>query len=339
MYQLIDLVCEALRQNKTVALAVVVHQQGSAPRGAGSRLLADGTGLMAGTIGGGLVESRVLDACRKALLTGEATVLDFKLTGELAAKSEMICGGAVRVFLEPITPRELIFFEKLQELLKKGCVLVTDVHSKDNLRHSLISMGEFFGKRLPEEVEKKSLALAEHREKEPQLQTIAGEEYLLEYIPPPLRMIIAGGGHVSRPTAQVAAIAGFSVTVIDDREEFSTPERFPFAESVRTVPHYNNCFADLIPDDYTYIVIVTRGHLHDASVLQQALQTKAGYIGMIGSKRKREEVYTALRQQRVSEEAIESVHCPIGLPIKAETPEEIAVSIVAECLAHRRGAL
>ena len=105
------------------------------------------------------------------------------------------------------------------------------------------------------------------------------------------------------------------------------------------VPEFADCFRDILMDENAYAVILTRGHAHDAVALEQALATGAGYIGMIGSRRKRDAVYDALRRKGVSDAALARVHCPIGLPIGAETPGEIAVSIVGECVAHRRNAL
>ena len=172
--------------------------------------------------------------------------------------------------------------------------------------------------------------------RESSVQCMDGREYILEECRPSRRMFIAGGGHVALPTAQIAAATGFEVTVIDDRPEFSRPDRFPWAARTRLAPEYTNCFADYAPDARDYIVIVTRGHRYDGAVLAQALKTRAGYIGMIGSARKREQVYAALYEQGKNEKDLTRVSCPVGLSIGAETPEEIAVSIVAECIAHRR---
>ena len=164
-----------------------------------------------------------------------------------------------------------------------------------------------------------------------------GRQYYCERCRACERMIIAGGGHVSLPTAAIAAMTGFAVHVIDDREEFARPERFPMA-SVHVIPGYAECFAGLHVTPRDYIVVVTRGHLFDRIVVSQALKTRAGYIGMIGSSSKRRQVYEKLREEGFDEGDLERIHSPIGLSIGAETPEEIAVSILAECIAHRRGA-
>ena len=340
MKELLTLLCDRLEQGRPVALARVIAHQGSTPRGAGSWLIADQDGLMAGTIGGGLSEGQTLEACCAALHDGKARLLDFALTGELAAKSDMICGGSLRVLIEPLLPpaEYLPFFLAVRDALSDdGAVLITDITDPSHPRRMARIGSAHIGAPLPEAISAQLLAAVSPKQ-EATIHTLEKQKYFIESCLPPLRMMIAGGGHVSRPTAQIAALAGFEVTVLDDRPEFSQPERFPWAAQVAVVPDYLNCFAGFTPNPSTYIVIVTRGHLHDATVLSQALATKAGYIGMIGSRRKRAEVYAALRAQGVSEEALARVHCPIGLAIGAETPEEIAVSIVAECIAHRRKA-
>ena len=104
------------------------------------------------------------------------------------------------------------------------------------------------------------------------------------------------------------------------------------------MPDFAHCFDELAPGTRDYIVIVTRGHLHDGTVLAQALRTEATYIGMIGSSRKKEQVFQRMREEGFTQTDLERVHSPIGLAIGAETPEEIAISIIAQCIAHRRGA-
>jgi xanthine dehydrogenase accessory factor len=144
-----------------------------------------------------------------------------------------------------------------------------------------------------------------------------------------------GGGHVAVPTAHLAVLAGFRVVVIDDRPEFANAERFPEAHNVFVIKDFNNAFEGLEIDEDSFIVIVTRGHQYDRAVLEQALQTSADYIGMISSRRKRDAIYEYLMSQGVKKERLEQVHSPIGIDIGGETPEEIAVSIVAELIKVR----
>jgi xanthine dehydrogenase accessory factor len=132
-------------------------------------------------------------------------------------------------------------------------------------------------------------------------------------------------------------MAGFRVEVLDDRAEFARSDRFPEASGVHVLPSFYQAMTGFPIDSAAHIVIVTRGHLHDKTVLAQALKTPADYIGMIGSRRKRDTIYKELRKEGFSDADLARVHCPIGLDIGAETPEEIAVSIVAEMISVRRG--
>jgi xanthine dehydrogenase accessory factor len=336
--ELLQLLCDCLEKDRPIALASIIDSQGSTPRGAGARLIADKDGLVAGTVGGGLLEGRTLEACRACLLEDTARILDFTLTGDLAAESDMICGGRLRVLIEPLLPpaEHRRFFQAVREAwIKDGAVLITDFTEAARPRRTAIIGPRHLGEPLPESME---LLAAWPPNQETATISRGRRSYFLERFLAPRRLIIAGGGHVSRATAQAAALAGFEVSVLDDRPEFSQPERFPWAARVATIADYRDCFAEGAPEARTSIVIATRGHLYDAAVLSQAVATKAGYIGLIGSRRKREQIYAALRAQGVGEEALARVHCPIGLDIGAVTPEEIAVSIVAECIRQGRKA-
>lgn len=146
-------------------------------------------------------------------------------------------------------------------------------------------------------------------------------------------LYIFGGGHVGQALAQGAALLGWPVTVLDDRAEYADPARFPDAVCI-TVPGFDS-LPDLPVGPADGIVIVTRGHLGDADVLRWAVQQNAGYIGMIGSKRKRDMLYQTLQEEGVLQARLQQVHSPVGLDIGAETPGEIAVSILAELIAIR----
>ena len=137
------------------------------------------------------------------------------------------------------------------------------------------------------------------------------------------------------PTAHLAALVGFRVVVIDDRLEYANKERFPEAEKTLVIKNFTRAFDGLEIDADSYIVIVTRGHQYDRAVLEQSLRTSAGYIGMISSRRKREAIYEYLTAQGFTKERLAQVHSPIGIDIGGETPEEIAVSIVAELIKVR----
>jgi len=156
------------------------------------------------------------------------------------------------------------------------------------------------------------------------------------HLPVP-RLFIFGAGHISKSLAQVAALAGFSPTVIDDRAAFANAERFPEAEAVHS-GEYEEIFPRLPIDASSYIVIVTRGHKDDTRVLRLAAAAPARYVAMIGSRRKVASVVRELEREGVQRAALERLHAPMGLDIGAVSPGEIAVSVVAEMIAVRSNA-
>jgi xanthine dehydrogenase accessory factor len=160
-------------------------------------------------------------------------------------------------------------------------------------------------------------------------------DIFIEPVLPPASLYIFGAGHVALSLYRTARNAGFDVNVVDDRETYANRERFPEAKEV-IAEDYDRAMAHLTPNETSYIIIVTRGHHDDMRVLRWAVQTRARYIGMIGSKRKTITIFRELVKEGVSEQLFEHVHAPVGLDIGAITPGEIAVSITAELIAVRR---
>ena len=160
-------------------------------------------------------------------------------------------------------------------------------------------------------------------------------EIFIEPVIPPAELYIFGAGHVAVSLYKVARIAGFDVTVVDDRDAYANRERFPEAQQV-IAEDFDKATAQLSPSETSYVVIVTRGHRDDMRVLRWAVQTPARYVGMIGSKRKTIAIFEELQKEGLPAHLFERVHAPVGLDIGAVTPEEIAVSITAELIAKRR---
>jgi len=149
-------------------------------------------------------------------------------------------------------------------------------------------------------------------------------------------LVLCGAGHVSKAVASVADLAGFRTIVVDDRADFACAEHFPTAAECRAGP-WEEVLAGIETGENSYVVIVTRGHKMDGACLEWALGTPSRYVGMIGSKRKIRAIYDDLKENGVGDDALERVHAPIGLDIGAQTAEEIAVAIVGELIAVRRG--
>ena len=340
MNDLLETLLTRLAAGESVVRAAIVAQEGSAPRAAGALMLVFADKTIAGTVGGGLVEARVMDAAAVVLAEGLARVMDFNLTGEMAAGADMICGGRLRIFLERLDPDQAGLFSSLRNCLAAGerCLLATPLDAPANGGGKILLAGD--GSAVSPDKTPPGDQAALHRAGEnllaPACVDAGGRRYVLEPCQGRPRLFLMGAGHVSRATAAIAGLAGFSVTVLDDRPQFANWERFPGVHEV-AVADMEDCFADRTITPRDLVVIVTRGHLHDATVLAQTLGTGAGYVGMIGSRRKRDAIYDRLRAQGATDADLARVHCPVGLDIGAETPEEIAVSIVAELIAVRAG--
>ncbi len=146
---------------------------------------------------------------------------------------------------------------------------------------------------------------------------------------------VFGAGHISKSISKVATVAGFNTVIIDNRPQYANSERFPEAAEIYS-ESFEFAFERIIPNEFSYVVIVTRGHLEDQNVLRWAVQTKARFIGMIGSKFKKKNLFQNLRDEGISEDQLSRVFSPVGIDIHAILPEEIAVSIVAQMIAVRR---
>ena len=342
MLELIHTIAGIVRSGGKAVCATIVGHAGSAPRGAGSKMLVWPDGAIAGSVGGGVLEADVMRRASGLFESGEAAIMEFDLTGEQAAGAGMICGGAVTVLLELIGPgaEAAEVFEQAASVLEKGrrAVLLTilDKSGQDpSVQSRLLLTRDNLagtGPEAPADV----LDFAQSCESASIVES-GGLLYAVEPLVPPSAAVIIGAGHVGLYTAELAAKVGFRTVIMDDRADFANRRRFPDAAEIRVVKDFTHCFDGLEIDESSFIVILTRGHVHDKQVLAAALTTGAGYVGMIGSRRKRDVIYRALVQEGLPRAELERVHSPIGLSIGAETPQEIAVSIVAQMIEVRAG--
>lgn len=287
------------------ALALIVERNGSAPRGVGAMLLLRPDGSCCGTVGGGSLEQQVIDALSQTDQDGLACTCLFQLLPE---RDGMPCGGSLTVLLAKLSNSEVPVFTAAAASLEagRGC----------SLQVGLTDAGQAcWTVDLP-------------------LNDVV-QRYSIPLQPAP-GLLICGAGHIGQALAPMAVTTGFKVTVLDDRAELLAADRFPAAVQTVPVAGFHNCLQCQQITPATSVLIVTYGHQQDRIVLEQALTTDSGYIGMVGSRRKREELFGQLRAAGISDAELERVHCPVGLPINAETPAEIAVSILAEMIAVRR---
>lgn len=338
MNEILDTLLEVLDRGQEAVFCGIVDSSGSAPRTSGARMLVLPDGSIRGSVGGGPVEGVTLSRARRMLEDGESQVLlPFNLNSSTAAEAGMVCGGAVQVLLQRVAPGQREFFAEVRTLHqnRKRPALVTVMRPEAEAVLAFWSVET--GLRGAELSESVSAELGRKAGKARQVFSLEedGARVFVEPLVAPTVLHLVGAGHVAQATAKVAAFAGFEIVVMDDRAEFANAARYPEAREVRVLDGFDGCLGALGPDDY--VVIVTRGHLHDRDVLAQALRTEAGYVGMIGSKSKRAAVYRSLLNSGYTQADLDRVFSPIGLGIGADTPEEIAVSIAAELIKVRAG--
>lgn len=307
---------DLLRQGGSGALATVAATRGSTPVPAGAKMLVGEDGRLAGTIGGGCVEADVIGAAGEARRTARPLLLTHHLNADLAGDIGLSCGGTVEILVEPLVayPAYLAVLEAAA-ITERG-IVTTAVAWPSHPDKTFA----------PLDVGARATAGAE---------LSPDRSRVIERLVPAPRLLVFGAGHVGSAIARAAQAAGFRVTVVDDRSEFADPARFP-ADLAVWVADPDSAVArfGLAADDA--VVIATRGHRQDAEIVARVATAPADYVGLLGSRRKKEVVTKGLAAAGVPAEALARVRVPIGLDIGARTPEEIAVSVVAELIAWRR---
>jgi len=305
-------------------------------------------GSIVGTIGGGLFEAGVLEFANTALKTRTSHRAMFSFTGSDAASKEMICGGLADVLVEYIDASNRID----EEVFRRLVTMTRDRDSGYLLTGLIVSPGSQIVGTLPHLLlDERGASLGEILSQETVLQAMPEKRLIkpaqvlevqgcdcpvfLERLHTRGTIYLFGAGHVGECVAHLGAYVDFRVVVLDDRSEFANAQRFPEADQIMVVGSFADVFEELALDEDSYVVIVTRGHAHDKTVLSRSLRTRAGYIGMIGSRRKTNLIYQALMMEGFTREDLQRVNSPIGLPIGGETPQEIGVSIVAEMIQMR----
>jgi xanthine dehydrogenase accessory factor len=297
--------------------------------------------------------------------TGNAVFARFTLTEEMAGAEGLNCGGTVQILVEPVGGAQTLqvhraaleALERQQETALATLVADPLAESREQGPRTVEILGKglvgwtgvregsgWLGASPPASllapvVEAARALLGTDRAALSWVtDPVTGQRLALfvESVTAQPVLYLFGGGHVGQAVASVARTAGFRIVVIDDRQEFSSPERFPFAERTLVRP-MENALEDLPIDRGAYIVAVTRGHQHDERVIEQAIATPARYIGMIGSRRKKAILWRRLKARGARDADLDRVHSPIGLAIGADSPGEIAVSVVAEMIRVRRG--
>ncbi len=341
MTDLVDIIAGLLGQGEDIVLARVISVKGSSPREVGASMVIRRSGEIAGTVGGGLIEAAAIQKASGLFSTKGFVTLAFDMTGDDVKTSDMVCGGKTELMVEfiPASAEMIRVFSDIMNNRRNSrtSYLITDVPGREgdagSMGRWLLSGGSFnaFGRCDLSEIpatlkdEVGSLTLSA-------LVELDRKRFWVDVIRSKGVVYIFGAGHVGKEVSDLALRCGFMSVALDDRVEFANQDRFKKPAEVVVLKSFEGCFNGLRMDDNSYVVIVTRGHKYDKLVLEQALKTGAGYVGMIGSTRKRDAIYKALMEEGFSAGQLEKVHCPVGLKMEAETPAEIAVSIVGELI-------
>ncbi|SPF40665.1 Xanthine and CO dehydrogenases maturation factor, XdhC/CoxF family [Candidatus Desulfosporosinus infrequens] len=317
-------------------LATIIRTEGSTPRGLGTQMLVMETGQIVGTIGGGTAERLVVPRALTLLRAdsdNQAEIQRLMINQETSSAQLAVCGSCIEVLLEPV--QEKTFWQIALDLQMSGkeAVIVTSLvppFPKSILDVSGNVLWGQFNSELLHSAEKLQEIYSG-----PQAKVVEINEkysWLVQPILQTKRLLILGAGHVAREVAYYAKPLDFQVTVIDDRAAFARPEFFPGVYEV-ICSDFRTGIKNYKPNCDTYVVIATWSHQNDAACLQDILNYAAKYVGMLGSKKKVTTIVNHLQQEGYTAQTLARLRAPIGLNINAQTPSEIAISILAEIIA------
>lgn len=331
MKEMFQRIAEKIEAGESLVMVTVIAASGATPRGAGARMLVGQEGRICGTIGGGAVEYRSQQIAQQVLQSGSSRAQDFSLTRDDVQNLGMICGGDVHVFfsfLQGADETVLALAKKAERYFAQGRNLWLLLDISQDGKMGLYTQEEgFFGIEDPH-------WRPEQTDRQAKRVSIGTKELFAEQINSASKVYIFGGGHVAQQLVPVLSKVGFRCVVLEDRPEFADPVLFPTAAEVLLVD-FEQISQAITVEEGDYACVMTRGHAHDTVIQAQLLKTPACYIGVIGSAAKKAQVYETLYRQGFTPDDTARITSPIGLPIMAETPEEIAVSIAAQMILQR----
>ncbi len=306
-----ETVLDAFEKGNNTVLVVIIDRKGSAPNSPGAKMFAT-LDEVSGTVGGGISEHNLLNHARKLLkegvLTTETLHLEHNLSAEEDNRSGMICSGSQTFAIVPLSAADKSTIKEIivaYDEAKLGVLTITEKGINFEEGRSLV---------------------------EDRVYSKENDTWLYqENIAKQDKLFIIGGGHVSLALSQVMETLGFHVTVYDDRENLPTMNNNTFAHN-KQILSYDNIAENIPEGDNIYVTVMTFGHVSDENVLERIISKKCRYIGMMASIKKAETIFTNLENKGFSKELLDTVHSPIGIKIKSNTPEEIAISIAAEII-------
>lgn len=338
MQEIADAVTAWLEQDKTIALATVTRTWGSAPRREGAKMAITSEQAIAGSVSGGCVEGAVIEHSQKVLKSGKAKLLDFGVADDVAWDVGLTCGGSIQVFVESLNVE---WWRVASQLLdeERAFTTITIIDGEQAGAKALFTFDGTMQYHSDTLSEKQQSEFAQIARQTQTTQTIETQDttVLVDVVASRPHLIIIGGVHVAIPLTQIAHTLGFRVSIIDPRRVFATEERFP---DVNAIMHSypDRSLPELGLDKNTYLAVLTHDPKIDDKALITALPSDAPYIGVLSSRKTHQKRIERLKAAGLSDELIERIYTPIGLNIATRTPEEIALSIMAQIIAVRNGA-
>jgi len=331
-------ICKIINCGANIVLVTILNKNGTSPRDSGVKMIIKDDFSIIGTIGGGLFEAMTIKLSREVFESRAFVIKDFNHKNGNQLNSDMICGFDLEVLIEYIDASDenvLMHFNMVREYLdlSRNFIIVTKFIKYSTIRRDILFEEDYY--KLDCIFREKFSA---SRFSKLKFLTIEEDDELIVICPMfnVESVFIFGAGHIGQKLSQITKMLNFNTVILDDREEFANRERFPEVDNIIVLESFRNVERYINIRENSYIIIVTRGHVDDMEVLGEVLRSNAKYIGMIGSKKKRDATYKELIKRGFKEEELKKVHSPIGIDIKADTPEEITVSIAAELVKVRK---
>ena len=313
------------------ALATVVSTWGSSPRPVGSHLGVNSKGEMVGSVSGGCVEGAVINEGQEVMAAGKSKLVEFGVTNEMAWEVGLACGGKVRVFVEPFNPWRQVWADACDAVSRRqACVVATRLEEGDK---ALFLDGEVKGDMPVSENLWRHIQDAATNDRSATVEDEGGD-YFLRVYSPSWRLVVIGAVHIAQFLVPMAELAGFSVTVIDPRQAFSADYRFPDVDIKTEWPE--EALRDQGLDSRSAVVTLAHDPKLDDPALKAALQSRAFYVGALGSRKTHAGRLARLEKDGIPPASLEGIRGPIGLDIGARSPAEIAISIMAEIVSVMR---
>ena len=339
MRDIVDTVDRWLQEGKPVALATVAATWGSSPRQAGAKMAITTGMAMVGSVSGGCVESAVMEQALESIQDCTPRLLHYGVSDNSAWEVGLACGGKVSIYVEPLN-HDWWTAAAIAAHHNRAAATVTVIAGKASGQKILVDAGcgvTFSSSSLdPTQLEAlaKAASQALHNQCKTVRTTVNGLDVLVDVFRPDPRLVIIGGAHVAQALSKLAQVLGYQVIVIDPRSAFATDERFP-GISLLAHEYPDKVLSGLALDAVTYIAILTHDPKIDDPALRVALPSPAPYVGVMSSKRTHQLRVERLTREGMDPALIKRIHVPIGLLIGAQSPEEIALSIMAEIVATR----